>query len=423
MLPEDPVVLLVDAHGVLDDVRRAVLAGEDGIEVGDLPEAVTAQSQRVGQAAQAPLADVEGVLPPVHGVGVAVGHDHLADRGAAQDGTEAPVVVADAPQDQSLERLHRDPHGPVLPREQIAVEVEAGPVRLDDLQGAEAAALGLVVLGQVAAAPRGERHHTEVHHLEDLAPGGVHGGQDTLDRPGVAVVGRLLAVVREAPGDPATLLEGIPEVAGGPGVDLDLLEVGDAAATHGLLPLRVVPQRQDGPVRVVEQEGRPHPLPGCPLDDLTRGQRHHDLHHGGFGTGDDDQADPALDGVPGTVGRHRVPARLVQGDHGEEGPLVDLSALPHRGHRGPYLVGGQRIERVRGRRRHVNHGPSSRSAGMGGGWSPPPTGSLFPWSLLRSPDRGPVPGARGAGGSSLSHDDRTYRGSGAGGDGPCHGGS
>ena len=66
VLPEDPVVLLVHADRVLDRVRVALLGGEHRVEVVDDAEAVAAQLQRVGHAAEAPLAGVERVLPAVH---------------------------------------------------------------------------------------------------------------------------------------------------------------------------------------------------------------------------------------------------------------------------------------------------------------------------------------------------------------------
>ncbi len=68
-----------------------------------------------------------------------------------EDGSQAPIVIADAAEDQPLEGLHGHPHGPVLPAQQIAVEGEAGPVRLDDLQRQEPRPQGFVVLGEVAA--------------------------------------------------------------------------------------------------------------------------------------------------------------------------------------------------------------------------------------------------------------------------------
>ncbi len=322
----------------------------------------------------------------------------------------------------------------MLPGEQVAVEGEAGTVRLDDLQREEPGPQRLVVLGEVAASFRRERHDAEVVDLEHDAPGGVHRGQHALHRAGVAVVGRLLAVVREAPGDPPAVLHRVPVVSGGPRVDLDLLEVGDAPAAHGLLPFRTLAKGQDGPVGVVEQQRRADPVTRCPLHDLPGGQGDHHLHHRGVRSGQDDQADPPVDRVPRLVGRHQGPTRFVQGHHGEQHAVVDPTALPHHGHGGPDLVGGQGVERVGGGRWPVNHarsprhddGPTTPRRHRAPPQAPPQAPSQHPWSLLRSPNRAPPrapSGASGIGGSSLGDDDRTYRGSGAGGDGPCREGS
>jgi hypothetical protein len=67
VLPAHPVVLLVEAEGVANDPRVAVLIGERGVEVVDLAEAVAAQLQRVGVATVDVLAGVEVVLPEPHG--------------------------------------------------------------------------------------------------------------------------------------------------------------------------------------------------------------------------------------------------------------------------------------------------------------------------------------------------------------------
>src|SRR3712207_9136735 len=60
VLPQHAVVLLVQADGVLDAVRLAAGVVQDGVDVGDVAEAVAPQLQRGGHEPQTPLADVEG---------------------------------------------------------------------------------------------------------------------------------------------------------------------------------------------------------------------------------------------------------------------------------------------------------------------------------------------------------------------------
>jgi hypothetical protein len=272
VLPEDPVVLLVHADDVGHGGGVAVLVGDDGVDVVDLAQAVAAKREAVAHATEAPLAHVEGVLPAVQRARVAVGDDHLGDGGPVQDGPDAAaVLVADGVQDQALERVHRDAQRPPLPAHEVALDGEAGALGLGDLERAEVVAQRAVVLRVVAAALGGEGHHAQVGHLEHLAGGHVDAGQHALDRPGVAVVGGLLPVVGDAAGDPAALLRGHAEAAGGPRVDLDLGQVGDAPLGHGLPPAVVLGEGGHGDEGLLEEHGRPgvgHLVPGGDLAGL-----------------------------------------------------------------------------------------------------------------------------------------------------------
>src|SRR5581483_1113335 len=72
VLPQDAVVLLVHAHGVLDGQGLAAAGAEVAVEVLDQAEAIAAQLQAVGAVAQAVLAGIEGVLARLLLGGVAV---------------------------------------------------------------------------------------------------------------------------------------------------------------------------------------------------------------------------------------------------------------------------------------------------------------------------------------------------------------
>ena len=110
VLPEDAEILLVNADGVADRARLAVIVGDGRIQVGDLAQAVTAQLQGVRPLADQVLAAVEVVLP-VPGRGrIAVGHDHLRD-GRPVDHRPPPALVieADLVQRQPLAGIETDP--------------------------------------------------------------------------------------------------------------------------------------------------------------------------------------------------------------------------------------------------------------------------------------------------------------------------
>ncbi len=348
MLPQDAGVLLVEADGVGDGAGFALLVGEHGVEVADLAHAVAAEGQRVGEAAETPLADVEGVLPPVQGPRVAVGDHHLADRRPAQD---RPAVVRDVAQNDPLERIEADVEGPALPAQHVAVDLEPDPVGLGDDERRQAGPRG-VVLGEVAAGVVGQRDDPAVDQLEHLAAGHVHQRLQALDRAGVAVVAGLLAVEADAAGHPPALLGRDAEVARGPGVDLHLGEVGDAPGGQGGPESLVLVQRGDGHEALPEPEGWADVVVGHPADDLAGVQRHRRLDDRGLGPRDDHQPGPAAGGgAPGVVDR----------DGREGGRGCEAPGRPHRGHGDADLFRGQRVEGVGHGSRHRRRRSSASS--------------------------------------------------------------
>ena len=99
-----------------------------------------------------------------------------------------------------------------------------------------------------------------IDQLEHFAPSHVDRRQQTLDRAGVAVVGRALAVEEDAAHDAAGVLDGQAEVARRPWVDLHLVEIGDAAVGHRLAKAVVLVQSDDGVERLLEAERGTHAL-------------------------------------------------------------------------------------------------------------------------------------------------------------------
>src|SRR5206468_2040063 len=91
VLPQDAGVFFVDADGVRYGPGLAGVVGDGGVQVGDLAQAVAAQLERVGPLADQVLTGVEVSLP-VPELRVAVGYDHLRDRGPVEHRT---VVQAD----------------------------------------------------------------------------------------------------------------------------------------------------------------------------------------------------------------------------------------------------------------------------------------------------------------------------------------
>ncbi len=123
VLPQDRVVLLVDADRVGDVVGLTATVVQDGVQVGDVTEAVAAELQRLGHEPETPLTDVERRPPVVVLAGVAVRNDHLGERHPVGHRTHsAVVVIGDPVDDQAFAVVEAHPHGPLLPADFVAVD-------------------------------------------------------------------------------------------------------------------------------------------------------------------------------------------------------------------------------------------------------------------------------------------------------------
>ena len=286
----------------------------------------------------------------MHRPGVAVGHDHLVDGRAVQDRADAaPVVVAEGVQDQALVLLHRDAERPLLPAHEVALDGEARSLALADLERLQVCAQRSDVVGEVARVLGRQWHHAGVDDLEHLAPRHVDEREQPFDRARVAVVGRRLAEERDAPADAPALLERQAEVARGPRVDLDEVEVGDAALLERGDVVGVCLQAEDGVERLLEQQPGPHPGHLRPRPHLARRDRHDRLDQLGDWSRDDRQAHLAVDRVALGEREQHLLRRLVETDAREPGRVGDASGRPHRLDGSLDLACAQHVQRVRHR--------------------------------------------------------------------------
>ena len=238
VLPEDRVVLLVDADRVADRVRLAARVVQRRVEVGDLAEAVAAERERRRHEAEPPLADVERGAAVVVGRRVAVGHDHLGERQPVRDRARAPaVVVADRVQDHALAVVEADAQRPLLPAQQVPVERERGALRLADLERLE-----VVAQPQAGHEARDVLAHrvrlvdaVRVLDLEQLHAVEVDDEVQPGDRVRVRAGAVLAAVPDVGPAEPAVVVGLRQQVrAVRPGVDQDAVGVGDPARRERL---------------------------------------------------------------------------------------------------------------------------------------------------------------------------------------------
>src|SRR5262249_38657797 len=92
-LPEDAVVLFVQADGVPDPLGFPMPIMRKGVEIVDVTEAVAAKRQGIEILADAVFPGVEGVLAVVAAGRVAIGHHHLGERGSVHDGADAAAIL------------------------------------------------------------------------------------------------------------------------------------------------------------------------------------------------------------------------------------------------------------------------------------------------------------------------------------------
>ena len=171
VLPQDGVVLLMDADRVPDRARLSPRVVQDRVEIGDLAQAVAAELERCGHEAEPPLADVE--RGPAHVVGrwVAVRHHHLGEGHAVRDGAHAAFLpIAERVNDESLPRVEPEPHRPALPLECVALDLEGDALGLGDRERLEIASRLLTghQLGHVLAHGRRPVADGDLLDLEQL---------------------------------------------------------------------------------------------------------------------------------------------------------------------------------------------------------------------------------------------------------------
>ncbi len=124
----------MDADRIIDHARITGLVRENRVQVVDLADTVAAETQRIRVPAEKEFARVEIVLP-IPGRGrVGIWHDHLRDRCPIQ---HRPLLIAVAvtnvTQNKTLAGVEADLQRPPRPPDLLALNGEARPLRLGDL--------------------------------------------------------------------------------------------------------------------------------------------------------------------------------------------------------------------------------------------------------------------------------------------------
>ena len=217
----------------------------------------------------------------------------------------------------------------------------------------------------------GHWDHAVVDDLDDLVTSEVEVHDETFDGTRVSVVERVGAQERDAARDAAIGLGVVSEHAGGPGIDLHVVDVGDATASERREVLGVLLGGKNRVHRLAEQQGGPNALDHLPADDRVVGQRNDDLDHAESRTVHELYFDRARGGP---VDELRL-VRLVQDDVHEGGIGREPRIGAYRGTRPADLVAGEHFEGMGGHGRMLSVEYAGvkrwrrRRAIPGSGWS------------------------------------------------------
>ena len=239
---------------------------------------------------------------------------------------------------------------PALPREHAAVEREPRPLGLRDLERRDVVAQRGRGEHVVVAALGRDRDDAVVVDAQHLEPVEVDEHDHSVDRVRPFAVARLRLDERDAAPEPLPRLLGRPEMAGRPCVDLDRVEVGDAAAGHRRLELGMVAHELLGLHQLRDDGHRLHVRPLAPVPDGGRAERDDGLDGLlGIAVEDDHLGRPRGRCAAGCPREDDVLGRLEQGDGDEARALAErrearVGAQARRDLAD--LRRGQRIERV-----------------------------------------------------------------------------
>ena len=185
-----------------------------------------------------------------------------------------------------------------------------------------------------------------VDHIEHLAAIEVHQRHQALDGMRVAVLTVRAADEGQWAVQASSRCILVGEVRSRPGIDHDMLEVGDSPLAHGLLPA-VVPLEQALGVEEVLFRQR-----GLRLRDVLErnhaplGQRHNDLVGPSLRRVTNDHERPPVDLCAVHVAENLVLGRLVEADADEASRGKGRVAIAQDRRGGLEFVGTQRVQRV-----------------------------------------------------------------------------
>ena len=300
------------------------------------------------QQAEADLADVERVLAVPGRAGVAVGDDELGARRAVADRPHpAAVLVADLVQDETLALVEADAQTPLLPAHLPAVDLEARALGLDDLERTQVVAQRTHCVGGVVPGRPRDGHLAVILDPDHLHRLQVDDRMETPDGMRVGIVVAVMADPHGSPGEPQVTLLLRCKVTERPELDVEEIEILDAACGESVPEGRVGLHGRDALLDLGEDHWRLHTRYRPPGAHRPRGHREHRLVRL---TGDrvvDDGERLALRGPPRVEREHGRFRWLVERDAHDPVRVAHLAFRAEQLDGDPKLVGAQRVERMR----------------------------------------------------------------------------
>lgn len=178
------------------------------------------------------LADIKSVAPALERAWVGVRDKQFCHRGTPYDPPyRALVLVSDGVHDDALPGGEAQAELPALPANLPAADFEARAIGLDDLKRFEIVSQRSDAIGGIGARAAWQWHYAQVLHPYYRHIIEVHDGMKAVDRLGVRVVIRPLAIEQQRPRDSASRIFRCRERADPPCLHQHLLGVGDTAGS------------------------------------------------------------------------------------------------------------------------------------------------------------------------------------------------
>src|ERR1700761_580957 len=138
MLPQNAIVFFVNADGVRDSEFTPAAIAQVSVKIFDVTHAIASELQAVGTHPHSIFAYVKCILADLRRPWISIGNDHLGEGCTVKHGAlPAMIGITYITDLNTPSRIEANNHRPVLPADARALQREARPFRLRDVQRLE----------------------------------------------------------------------------------------------------------------------------------------------------------------------------------------------------------------------------------------------------------------------------------------------